>query len=221
MAYDEDEDFEDEKPSRSKSPGRRRRGSGRRGARKEREHVIEDVVQTMLADAAPVLPGQIFPVLPGNNGAHLEDTIEQALWKSAGKLSIAAGWLGMTRRALEARVGDSDRLQLVISEIEELGLDIAEMQLDALVLTGSDKAIAFKLKTKGKRRGWAENKGPATGNNLTLDAARELEARMVSAFTLARQMATEAVVAPQQAIQAPQAEPEIIPPGGELTDANF
>ena len=205
MSYDEDIDGDD----RSTSPRSRRRGSSRRGARKEREHVVETLVQETLANCAPTLPGQIFAVMPGNNGLHTDETIREAIWKSGGKLSIAAGWLGVRRRYLEGRITESEELQESIYEIEQMGLDVAETQLDALVYAGADKAVIFKLKTKGKARGWAENKQPANSNTITLDAARELEGRMVSAFVKAREMAVEAFIVqkPAPMIEAEAAQP--------------
>ena len=205
MAYDEDLDEDDDtrapKLERKKTPGRRRRGLKRVGDKRERVEVVESIIEQTLAFCAPVREGQIFAVRPGNGGAHTEETIEEALWKSAGKRSIAAQWLGMTREALYGRINNSQYLQGVITDIEELGLDIAELQLDALVATGSEKAIAFKLKTKGKHRGWAENKQPVNNNSITLEAAKELEGKFVSAFDAIRKMAVEAAVA-QQAAQA-------------------
>ena len=198
MSYDEDVD--DDSPSRT--PSRRRRGSARMGQKHERpdvrRDVREDLIQATLAACAPVVPGQIYAVQPGNNGAHTVDTIADALYRANGKRSIAAGYLGMKIRALDSRIANDERLQEVIYEIEEAGLDVAEIQLDALVMSGADKAVIFKLKTKGKVRGWADNKQPAQGNTLTLDAARELDSKLVSAFVQFRQMAVDAITSPVQ-----------------------
>jgi hypothetical protein len=152
----------------------------------------------MMAAAVPMRPGQIYPVQPGNNGAHLEDTIEDAMWAAAGKLSIAAGWLGMTRRALEGRIANSERLNEVAREIREMRVDIAEDRLDALVQSGNDKAVVFLLKSQGKSRGYAETKEVRDPNSLTLDAARELETRLVSAFEQIRKQAVDATIAKAQ-----------------------
>ena len=203
MSYDDDDD--DYEPSNRKGQ-KRRPGLSSPGMPKERVDALRDLTQEVLANCATVRPGQIFAVQPGNAGKHTDDTIEQALWQSAGKLSFAAGWLGMSRKTLKDRIDKSERLTEVISEIEELGIDVAEVQLDALILAGNDKAVALKLKTKGKGRGWAESKQQGTGNTLTLDAARELEARMVTAFAMARQLATDAVIQPARQIEV-KAEP--------------
>lgn len=210
MAYDED--LDDDSPSSSKRSGRRR-GSAHRGMKRERPEVREQIVQEMIASTAPVVPGQIFSVQAGNNGRHLDETIEVALWKAAGRITFAAGWLGMKRTALQERIKDSERLQEVIQDIEEMRLDNAEMSLDALMAAGSEKVVMFLLKTKGKQRGWAETKTPPNGNMITIDAARELEGKLMGAVgglrdAMISQMKSGAVDA--KILPAPTGEPVTI-----------
>lgn len=216
MAYDED--LDDDGPSRKSKPAKGKRlGQGRR-SREEKRAVIEDIVQQTLANCAPVRQGQIFAVQPGNHGAHLEETIAEALWKAAGRRSIAAAWLGMSLKALEARIANSETLQDVEYEIEQLGLDVAECQLDALINAGVDKAVIFKLKSKGKARGWAENRDVKSTNSLTLDAARELESRLVTAFQRVREIATEAVIVRPAEPAVIESKPEPAPAAVEPDD---
>lgn len=226
MPYDEDDEVVErgKRTDKSRSPERRGRGLTKRNAPRERQDVVEDISQMILAQAAPVKPGQIYAVQYGNNGLHTDETIHEALWKGAGKLSIVAGWLGMSRATLVNRINNSEELTETLSEIEELGLDVAEIQMDALILAGNDKMIALKLKTKGKGRGWAESKQAATGNTLTLDAARELETRMVTAFAMARQMATDLTAQPKPLEIEAKAEPvaiEAAEPSDELDGDGF
>lgn len=200
MSYDED--IDDDSPSTRKRGKRRQPGlaRGRERSPAEKQEVIQSIIQLRLAEAAVEKPGQIFPVLPGNHGAHIDESIETALWAAAGKRSIAASFLGMTRKQLDDRIHNSERLQEVAFEIKELDLDATELQLDALVNAGCDKAVIFKLKTQGKHRGWAETKSVADPSRLTLDAARELDGKLMSAFAQIRQDAVEAVLS----VQPPQ-----------------
>lgn len=209
MSDDYDEDYDDP-PSRKRT--QRRRGSARMGDARERPDVLNSIMQETLASCAPVRQGQIYPVLAGNNGLHLEETIAEALWAAGGKRSIAAGWLGIALRNLEHRIRESEKLQEVEYEIEQLGLDVTETQLDLLINAGVDKAIIFKLKTKGKRRGWGDNKDTSPKESLTLDAARELESKLVSAFESFRKAAVDAVVTskPEPAQEQPAIEAKAV-----------
>lgn len=194
MGYQDDSYDDDDEPAPRKRSARRP-GSARARDRREKQDLIPDMIQQTLAACAPRKPGQIYPVMPGNNGSHTEDTIEEALVAAAGRKTIAAGWLGMRLSTLENRINNSERLLEVIREIEEMRLDVAETQLDALVMTGSDKAVTYMLTQKGKHRGYGKPDGPANPNSLTLDAARELEAKLVGAFAAVRQQAVDAVIA--------------------------
>ena len=204
MSYDED--IDGESSTRRKPTNKRQRGLGRSGDRREREATVNDMIQHTLAAVASRRPGQIFPVNPGNNGLHDEETITEALWQAAGKLSIASGWLGILRSNLENRIANSEALQEVMYEIKELDLDNTELQLDMLAAAGCDKAVIFKLKQMGKMRGWGEAKITADPNRLTLDAARELDSKLHSAFSQIREAAIDAVVATTQVAATPAIE---------------
>jgi hypothetical protein len=177
---------------------RRSRSQSDRADPERRAAISQQIVQEMMAGASPVLPGQIYPVMPGNNGHHLEETIIEAINQSSGRKSIAAAWLGMSRTQLEARIAGSERLQECIADIRELRVDIAETQLDALVLAGSDKAAIFVLKTLGKQRGYAESKEVKHTHNMTLEAANEMASKFRKAFDQIRSQAADVMPSIEQ-----------------------
>lgn len=151
--------------------------------------ISRQLAEEMVSGMQELRQGQIFPVQPGNGGQHLDETIAEALFKATGKMAIAAGWLGISRRQLLARIAESEMLQEVCEDIEELRLDVSEIQLDSLIGAGVDKAVLFHLKTKGKKRGYGENKTVEQKLSFTIDAARELQAKFRPAFDAIRQEA--------------------------------
>lgn len=191
---------------------RRRGGRRQRTNRNTPERNAErrdELVQEILAGAQLRKPDQIYPVQPGNNGEHLDETIEHALWSAAGKIMTAAAWLGMSRLKLEERIKNSERLQEVVGDIEEMRLDNTESQLDLLIAAGSEKAVMFHLQQKGQRRGWGKAVAIVGGGSMTLDAAREIENRMANVFDQIRKAAVDAVTPPPPAIEQ-KPEPEVV-----------
>lgn len=160
------------------------------------------IVAEMQAALVDVRPGQIYPVMIGNGGQHIEETIAEALWKAVGRKSIAASWLGMSRRSLVARIAESETLLELLEDIEEMRNDLSEVQLDALILAGSEKAVLFHLKTKAKHRGYGESREVKSTVSFTLDAARQLDQKFSGAFDAIRIAAADAVTA-VEAVEPP------------------
>ena len=84
------------------------------------------------------------------------DEIIDALRKTNGNLTLAGQLLGCTREAIRIRVNRFPEIKQVLDESRESVIDVAEGALQRAVLNGEGWAIAFTLKTIGKRRGYVE-----------------------------------------------------------------
>lgn len=82
--------------------------------------------------------------------------IESALITHHGNISKTAKALGVTRRAINARVAKSVTLQKARDEGREQLLDIAESQLTRKIKEGDNTAVIFYLKTQGRHRGYSQ-----------------------------------------------------------------
>ena len=82
--------------------------------------------------------------------------IIDALRKTNGNLTLTGQLLGCTREAIRLRVNRYPELKQVLDEARESVIDVAEGALQRAVLNGEGWAIAFTLKTIGKRRGYVE-----------------------------------------------------------------
>lgn len=82
--------------------------------------------------------------------------IIDALRKTNGNLTLAGQLLGCTREAIRIRVNRFPEIKQVLDESRESVIDVAESALQRAVLNGEGWAIAFTLKTIGKRRGYVE-----------------------------------------------------------------
>ena len=84
--------------------------------------------------------------------------VKDAIRKSAGNVTAAAGGLGIGRTALHRRIARSPELQLALQEEREALVDMAESALRAEVLDRNMTAVIWTLKAspEAKRRGWGE-----------------------------------------------------------------
>ena len=82
--------------------------------------------------------------------------IIDALRKTNGNLTLTGQLLGCTREAVRLRVNRFPEIKQVLDESRESVIDVAEGALQRAVLNGEGWAIAFTLKTIGKRRGYVE-----------------------------------------------------------------
>src|SRR4030067_3305993 len=80
--------------------------------------------------------------------------VEDALQKSGGWITKAAGLLGCSSVILSKFVAQTPELLEVYQDIKEKYLDIAEIQLLKLVRSGELEAIKYWLNNQGKKRGW-------------------------------------------------------------------
>lgn len=82
--------------------------------------------------------------------------LAEAIEKSGGNVTKAARALGITRWALQKRIGKNKELQQLVIDARETMVDLAEGQLKSQVRQGNITAIIFTLKTLGKERGYVE-----------------------------------------------------------------
>ena len=82
--------------------------------------------------------------------------IIDALRKTNGNLTLTGQLLGCSREAIRLRVNRFPEIREVLDESRESVIDVAEGALQRAVLNGEGWAIAFTLKTIGKRRGYVE-----------------------------------------------------------------
>ena len=92
------------------------------------------------------------------------EEMEKALRKHNGYVYLAATSLGCAPKTIYARLKEVGYLRDALDEIRGAELDITEMQLRKAILNGEPWAIALKLKTQGKERGYSE-RTEVTGSN--------------------------------------------------------
>jgi hypothetical protein len=84
--------------------------------------------------------------------------IRRALIEARGLKSRAAVLIGCDRSTINQYIKRHPELLITLEEIEEGKLDMAEKVVDNHLELGSLQAAMFKLKTKGKGRGYVEAK---------------------------------------------------------------
>jgi len=92
------------------------------------------------------------------------------LTASCGNYHRCAAKLKVSRTAINHRVAASPELTMLVSDLREGRLDMAESALDAAVAKKQAWAVCFLLKTRGKQRGYSERaeyevKSTITGAN--------------------------------------------------------
>lgn len=80
--------------------------------------------------------------------------IGDAIRKSGGFISIAAESLGITVAGVSQRIKKSTELQIIVEDIDEKYLDLAESKLIANIKANDQRAIEFYIRHKGRRRGY-------------------------------------------------------------------
>lgn len=83
--------------------------------------------------------------------------IERALRATGGFISQAAILLHTTQSLISHWIKKNERLRVVVSEIEDEHLDLAESKLVLSLKKREPWAIQFYLKYKGKKRGYVES----------------------------------------------------------------
>lgn len=100
--------------------------------------------------------------------------IWDALELEEGNVSAAARRLDMTRNKLQERIDRSPELQILMGDLREEVVDVAEVNTMKRAKSGSDPiAEKFVLQTLGKRRGWNTAAGGINGSgDITVTITR-------------------------------------------------
>lgn len=80
----------------------------------------------------------------------------EALTKTLGVVTTAAKAAGIHRSSHYDWLRDDEEYRREVEAIEEVAIDFGESALHQRMNEGSDSAIIFFLKTKGKKRGYIE-----------------------------------------------------------------
>lgn len=82
--------------------------------------------------------------------------IIDALRKTNGYVLLAARLLGCSQMTIYRKISSSEAIRQELEMIREGELDLAEQKLREAIMRGEPWAIALKLKTQGKKRGYTE-----------------------------------------------------------------
>jgi hypothetical protein len=80
----------------------------------------------------------------------------EALEKSLGIVTTACKAVGISRETHYRWTREDEAYKEAAQSIADIALDFAESQLHKRIKDGSDAAVIFYLKTKGKKRGYIE-----------------------------------------------------------------
>lgn len=80
----------------------------------------------------------------------------EALEKSLGIVTTACKQVGISRQTHYEWMREDAEYKAAVDSIADIALDFAESKLHKSIENGSDTAVIFYLKTKGKRRGYVE-----------------------------------------------------------------
>lgn len=86
----------------------------------------------------------------------LKKAMLEALEKSLGIVTTAAKTAGIDRSTHYKWLDSDPEYKAAVERLADVALDFAESKLMKSIENGSDTAIIFYLKTKGKRRGYIE-----------------------------------------------------------------
>lgn len=86
---------------------------------------------------------------------HKKELIK-AMIKSLGVVTKACELVGVSRTLFYQYYNSDPEFSAACDECQEIAVDFAESQLHKRIKEGSDTAIIFFLKTKGKKRGYIE-----------------------------------------------------------------
>ena len=80
----------------------------------------------------------------------------KALEKSLGVVTTACKFVAISRETHYRWLREDEDYKTAVDGISEIAIDFAESKLHDSIENGSDTAIIFYLKTKGKKRGYIE-----------------------------------------------------------------
>jgi len=86
----------------------------------------------------------------------LKKQMIEALEKSLGIVTTASKQSGVSRSIHYQWLHEDEAYKEAVEDISNIALDFAESKLHKSIDNGSDTAVIFYLKTKGKKRGYIE-----------------------------------------------------------------
>lgn len=86
-----------------------------------------------------------------------KESFLDALWKSAGLVTIACDESGFSYKDYKKECKDDPDFQAEVEYMKEKIKDVAEAELFKMIQNGYDKAIFFYLKNRAKDRGYGES----------------------------------------------------------------
>ena len=86
----------------------------------------------------------------------LKKNMVEALEKSLGIVTTACKSVGISRVTHYEWFNTDEEYKTKVESIADIALDFAESKLHKSIENGSDTAVIFYLKTKGKKRGYIE-----------------------------------------------------------------
>jgi hypothetical protein len=87
---------------------------------------------------------------------HKKKAMIEALEKSLGIVTTACKTVNISRDTHYRWMKDDPEYSSAVESIADIAIDFAESKLHKSIENGSDTAIIFFLKTKGKKRGYIE-----------------------------------------------------------------
>ena len=87
---------------------------------------------------------------------HTKKRLHEAMVRALGIVTKACEMVGVDRTTYYRYYNEDPVFRTAIDDCHEIALDFAESKLHKRIEQGSDTAIIFFLKTKGKHRGYVE-----------------------------------------------------------------
>jgi hypothetical protein len=87
---------------------------------------------------------------------HIKKALIEPLEKSLGVVTAACKSVGVSRQTYYDYYNSDPEFKKECDSLDNMALDFAESQLHQKIKDGSDTAIIFFLKCKGKKRGYVE-----------------------------------------------------------------
>lgn len=94
--------------------------------------------------------------MSSTNTDTLKKQIIEALKKNLGNIASACSQIGCSRNTHYDYYKKDEDYKKEVDDIQNIALDFVEGKLFESINNGSDTAIIFYLKTKGKKRGYIE-----------------------------------------------------------------
>lgn len=109
-----------------------------------------------------------------------KEALLKALEKTLGVVTSACKIVNISRVSFYDYYAEDEKFRKAVDELQNVALDFAESKLHKRIEDGSDTAIIFYLKTKGKNRGYIEriehvNKEVETFEKTEEEILEELE----------------------------------------------